>query len=153
MRCPPCVFSFLFFIACNQRDPSVTKELADLRARIVKLEAGQSASLSAAKNPAPALRPVQQFPERYRPLMDKIGGGYTGIDSTLRERVLDIERMLSRRILDQDGKVEDPLATCAAIARRTLRQNSVEGARRALINSFGPMSGSAMLQLGQAGVK
>lgn len=53
MRCPPFVFAGLLLCAC--KDAAKEKELAELRAKVAKMENPAPPSLSAAKNPEPAV--------------------------------------------------------------------------------------------------
>ena len=70
----------------------------------------------------------------------------SGVIGTLQGRALDVERMLGKRILDDQGHIKDPAQTIKDIQGRIFKRlgKGSEGSRRALIASFGAELGSAI---------
>lgn len=74
-----------------------------------------------------------------------VSGGALGM---VRSRALDIERVLGRDVLDENGKVKDPaqvLADLKKLAQSKFGKNQA-GMRRALISDFGADLGLAILR-------
>lgn len=78
--------------------------------------------------------------ERCQPLPD------TEVASTLKRRVLDVERFLGERILDDNGEIIDLPSTICKMRKRVDKRFSGNrpAARRALISDFGIATGLAV---------
>ena len=101
---------------------------------------------------------IYVIPLHYKQLMDAIGDGLKHseklamaeqIDGVLKGRSNEIETMLRRRILNERGGVADPMTVCLMIVKRAIRLNGKDGARRAMIASFGAEAGSALMKLAE----
>ena len=126
----------LALAGCNRGEVAAKdQEIATLRDQVKALEQ----DLQIVRAAAAAAPPRPQEPPR--PVSSEV-------ERTLKNRVLDIERVLGHHIVDDYGNLTDPVGTLRELHRFSFRRHGGNEAvmRRALMNTFGNETGLAIFR-------
>jgi hypothetical protein len=131
----------LLLLFCSCADPAKDKQIQDLKQQIANL---QNRYETESKEKA---KKIEQLSSQLTECANKLKQPDTAVGAAVKSRMLDIERWLGERVLDNSGNFVDLPATLCHLQMKTAKKfnNNYEIVRRAAISDFGIALGTAIL--------